>query len=96
MEGGIEVRRVVFEPIEPPLGDLVIQVSVEASGLVARAVPPVASVGDVPLQRILVLPGERGLLGFLDSEPADGAQLVVGYLGEEPVETDLAYHRGGP
>lgn len=95
MDWEIQVSRAVFEQLEEPLGEMVMQVSVVGSGFGERAVPPVASVGDVPLQRIMILPGGSGIVGFLDTEPPDGAQLVVGYLDEEMVETDIAYRHGG-
>ena len=95
MSWGIAVSEAVFEKLEEPLGSLVIRVSVGGSGFVERAVPVAARVGDVPLQRIVVSPDGEGIVGFLDAEPADGAHLAVGYLGEEEIETDFAYRHGG-
>jgi hypothetical protein len=95
MDWEIEVSEAVFETLEEPLGEMVMQVSIGGSGFAERAVPPVARVGDVPLQRIMVSPGGGGIVGFLDTEPDDGARLTVGYLGEDLVETDFAYHGGG-
>jgi hypothetical protein len=95
MDWTINVSEAVFEPLEEPLGDMVMQVSIAGSGFAERAIPPVARVGDVPLQRIMVSPQGDGIVGFLDTEPDDGARLVVGYLGEEMVETGITYHGGG-
>lgn len=95
MSWEIEVGAVVFEKLEEPLDGMVVRVSVAGGGFVERMIPPTGRVGDLPLRRIVVAPGGEGIVGFLDAEPADGARLTVGYLGEGEVETDFAYRRGG-
>ncbi len=95
MDGQLNVTGAVFEPLEEPVGDLVMQVSIVAGGFEKRAVRLAAVVGDVTLQRIVVFPDGDGIVGFLDTEPPDGARRVVGYLGEEEVETDITFGAGG-
>lgn len=95
MSWEIEVEGAVFEKLEEPIDGMVVRVSIVGGGFVERAVPPAGRVGDVPLRRIAVSPDGGGIVGFLDAEPADGARLAVGYLGEVEVETDFAYRHGG-
>ena len=62
MDWEIEVSEAVFEPLEEPLGDMLMRVSIAGSGFAERAMPVVANVGDVPLQRVVVSPGGDGVV----------------------------------
>jgi hypothetical protein len=90
----IEVTAAVFEPVETDPNEEVswtLRISVTGSGFIARAKPVVAQVGDTPVEGIMLLPDGGGFLGFLSSAPPIGARLVVGYLDEAMVETDVAF-----
>jgi hypothetical protein len=41
------------------------------------------------------MPGGTGLVGFLQSEPPDGAKLALGYADTGLQDTDVEYEAGG-
>jgi hypothetical protein len=69
----------------------VLRIDVEGSGFRARAIPFVASVGNVPVEVIAPKMAGAGFLGLLSSYPNDGDELKVGYLDEGLISTGLTY-----
>jgi hypothetical protein len=73
-------------------GPWVLSIVVQGDGFVARGMPLTATVGDVPVQSIFLYPDATGFSGLLDTLPADGAVLSVGY--EQVLATDVVYQAG--
>jgi hypothetical protein len=72
-----------------------VRIFASGGGFHLRGLQPAAKVGDVPVQDIVSYPGGAGFSGTLESEPADGARLRVGWNPEELVDTDVVYHADG-
>jgi hypothetical protein len=90
----ITVQDAQFEMLaEPPIPEWVMRVSVKGSGFVIRALPLVAQVGDLAVEGVQLDPDGAGFIGYLPTEPADGAKLRVGYPEGDLVDTDFTYQR---
>jgi hypothetical protein len=65
------------------------QILVFAEGLLQRAVPVVARVGDQPVESLHQSPG--GFSGVLERRPSPGDRLHVGYLDIGPLPTQVVF-----
>jgi hypothetical protein len=72
-----------------------LRVHVSGTGYVARALPLVASVGDVVVQQIRTWADESGFTGVLRELPADGDVLRIGWADDELVATPVVFQGGG-
>ncbi len=73
-------------------GPWVLQVFAQGSGFVERALPLMATVGNVVVQAIFQSPSGDGFMGFLDTMPNNGDMLSVGYGQVAP--TGIQYQAG--
>jgi len=76
---------------DPPDPELTLRVVIQGSGFQQRAVPILASVGDVDVEGLVPTVDGDGLIGFLADEPPVGAELVIGYADTEPLATGITY-----
>src|SRR5947209_760631 len=72
-----------------PVAGGAVQVSVLARGLLMRAMPLLARVGDQPLRDLTV--GPAGFSGSLARAPRDGDRLFVHYADTDEMETAVVY-----
>jgi len=90
----IKIDSATFEMLaDPPLPEWVMRVTVKGSGFEHRALPLVGEVGDLDVRGIQIDPDEAGFIGYLVTEPAEGAVLRVGYPEGDLLDTGIAYHR---
>ena len=89
----IKVVNALFEPFELQGEETSWQfrVTVTGNGIMNRAKPVTARVGDIRMEGIFILPEEDGFTGFLPREPDPGARLFVAYLDEPEADTDVVY-----
>lgn len=93
----IRVEYAQFEMlVERPIPEWVMRVTVKGSGFVIRALPLMAQVGDLTVEGLQLNPDGTGFVGYLPTEPAQGAMLRVGYPEGEIMDTDFTYHRTIP
>ena len=87
-----EVTAAFFDGLPEPDDELGWRVMVRfaGTGFVKAATPLVATVGDLPVEGLMIQ-GEGGAMGFLRDIPPIGARLKVGYLDWEIKDTDFAY-----
>ncbi len=80
-----------FDAVPEPGAQLGWQVRVRfaGTGFVQAAIPLVATVGDLPVEGLIVLEG--GAMGFLREIPPAGARLRVGYLDTGLEDTGFTY-----
>ncbi|MEU9918994.1 hypothetical protein [Streptomyces sp. NPDC051001] len=77
---------------DPPDPELVLRVVITGTGFEQRAVPILASVGDVQVEGLVPSVDGEGLVGLLAEHPPVGAELVIGYAGREPLSTGITYN----
>jgi hypothetical protein len=89
------VNSAQFESPDPdaPGGPWVLALHVQGEGFYPRGFALFATVGDVNVQAIVEASDGSGFIGFLATQPADGAVLSVGY--EDMVETSVTYQSSG-
>ncbi|MDX6530203.1 MAG: hypothetical protein QOH41_2493 [Blastocatellia bacterium] len=88
----MEITAVTFTPSPVEADPIwVLRVEVKGGEFQHRAAPVVATVGDVPVEAIIVRAAGDGFVGHLRASPPDGAKLKIGYLDTELVETDFTY-----
>ena len=88
----VEKATFMMLPDDPPRGPWVMQVIMEGSGMEDRAVPIVATVGDLTMQVIRVSPDGTRAAGLLMGVPPVGAELRVGYLNQPELDnTDITF-----
>ncbi len=83
---GVTVTEVLFLPRD----DGRVDVNVFGTGLIARAIPPEARVGQQPL-RVMMISQGGGAAGIIDRMPARGDHLFIGYADEDLCDVGLVY-----
>jgi hypothetical protein len=71
------------------------QLFVLGSGFVQRAAGLLASVGDEPLELVMINPEGDGFTGLLRAAPAEGAVLRFGWMDGPMIETAIVFHAPG-
>ncbi len=99
----VQVTGAVWEAItEPTEGlDWVLRVSLSGSGLVDRAIPLVATVGDIAVEALSGSFFGTNAQGFLSAMPPIGAKLSIGYPDTGFFQTEIEFpglpdNPGGP
>lgn len=93
----MQVTNVIFHPPLPGADPRwVLQVEVEGSDFHSRAIPFVASVGNVAVEDIFLKLDGDGFVGLLQSLPGEGDELKIGYLDRELVGTGFTYQAQPP
>lgn len=88
----MQVTNAVFAPPAPGADPTwVLRIDVEGGDFEFRAMPVIASVGDVPVEGIILKLTGDGFVGLLRSFPDVGDELKVGYLDEGLVGTGFTY-----
>ena len=89
----ITVTDAVWEAISEPIEglDWMVRVELTGSGLEDRAMPLVASVGDVPVEALSGSLLGTTAQGFLSAVPPIGARLVIGYPDTGLIETEVEF-----
>jgi hypothetical protein len=83
---GVAVTEVLFLP----RADGRVDVNIFGTGLIERAIPPEARIGQQPLRAMLITQG-GGAAGMIDRMPARGDHLFIGYVDEELCDVGLVY-----
>ena len=93
MELDLTVTSALFDVVgdDEGSGDVRVRVMATGSGLVNRAVPIVAWVGDTPVKGLSPLPDGGGFVGHLEEVPPAGAELKVAWSGGEPIDTGVTF-----
>jgi hypothetical protein len=89
----MEIETVVYEFVDSTLlPGWVMRVVITGTNIQQRATPILAVVGSQPVLGMMPLIGEqRGVFGFLASEPEAGDELRIGYADEELINTGFLY-----
>ena len=82
-----------WEKLPEPIDDLdwTIRVELTGTGLIDRALPMVAAVGDVPVEGLSGSMLGDSAQGFLSATPAVGARLIIGFADTGCFETEVAF-----
>ena len=92
-EGSIVEQLEVLGAEFAPAAEGAVRVSVLAHGVLNRAMPLLARVGDQPLRDLTV--GPHGFSGSLASGPRAGDRLYVRYADTDEMETAVVYRGTG-
>lgn len=76
---------------DTPAAGWVMRVIIHTRNLEQRAVPVVAKTGGQPVQGLMSLFEEEGLVGFLHEMPASGDELLIGYADGPMIHTGITY-----
>jgi hypothetical protein len=89
----LEVTDATWEALPEPIEglDWVIRVTFSGTGLVDRAMPLVAAVGDVAVEALSGSLLGKSAQGFLSAVPPVGAKLTIGYPDTGLVETGVEF-----
>ena len=89
----MNIQSAEFERLaEPPIPEWIVRVTVKGDGFVNHAVSLAATVGEVPVEGIVIDPDGAGFVGYLAQEPPEGSAFLVGYLDGELADSGLVYH----
>lgn len=88
------ITSATFEMLaEPPIPEWVMRVTARGEGFEVRALPLAAQVGELAVEGIQLDIEGTGFVGFLVTEPPEGAMLRVGTLDEGLHDTGITYQR---
>lgn len=92
----MRVDSAAFEllPPDPPPGPWVMRVTIEGDGFEDRAMPLVATVGELTVHVLRVSPDGKRASGLLTEVPPEGARLSIGYLDDRELRsTEVSFHQ---
>ena len=89
----VQVTSAVWEAITEPIAglDWVLRIDLSGSGLIDRAIPLVATVGQVPVEALSGSFSGTSAQGFLSAMPPVGAKLSIGYPDTGFFETQIEF-----
>lgn len=86
---GPTVTRAIFIAAGTARGRM--HITAEGEGLLARAAPLVARLGEQPVRNIVLKANGSGFAGILEQMPRSGDRLFVGYADTELAQTDVVF-----
>jgi hypothetical protein len=79
-----------LEEVEVPIGESrrpirAIRITIRGRNIFMRALEPIVRVGDTAVLYPRIQPDEQTIVGYLTSEPPEGAAITLQYRGQDPV-----------